>query len=258
MPEIKLSTKEAFPEGLRELATEKDGGFVVDVVPKAKIDEFRTNNVNLKVENDALKNKVTVYEGIVGTDPEKMKTELADLRTMAQQVKDGKLKGSTEVTAELERRTAEMKQGFETQLRDMGLKLTNVSKEKDDLKSDFDRTKIDQLVTSAVLAEDSGVNPAALTDVLTRARGAYRVNTEGKVVAMQGDTVVYGSDGVTPLPPKEWLGKVLAEAPYLAKPSAGGGANGGAKGKSGDMASDPGFQSLPPAERIKRFRAQKQ
>lgn len=255
MPIIKLATKDAFPEGLRELAEEKDGGFVVDVVPKSKLEEFRENNVNLKVENDGLKNKVSVYEGIVGSDPEKTKSELADLRTIHQQVKDGKLKGSTEITAELDRRTAEMKTGYETQLRELGEKLTTALKEKGDLKSDFDRTKIDQLITSAVLAEDSGVNPAALSDVLTRARSVYRVNADGKVVAMNGDTVMYGSDGVTPLPPKEWLGKVLTEASYLAKPSAGGGANGDVSGKAG-LANSPEFQKLPPAERIKRYRKQ--
>jgi hypothetical protein len=255
VPIIKLATKDAFPEGLRELVEEKDGGFVVDVVPKAKLEEFRQNNTTLKVENDGLKNKVTVYEGIVGGDPEKAKAELSELRSIKQQVSDGKLKGSTEITAELERRTAEMKQGYEAQLREQGEKLAAATKEKTDLKNDFDRTKIDQLITSAVLAEDSGVNPAALTDVLTRARSVYKVNAEGKVVAMQGDTIVYGSDGVTPLPPKEWLGKVLTEASYLAKPSAGGGASGDVSGKAG-LVNSPEFLKLPPAERIKRFRKQ--
>lgn len=253
MPEIKFKTKDAFPEGLRELAVEKDGEFVVDVVPKSKLDEFRNNNITLSQENVGLKNKVEALSTIVGDDPEKFKSELSDLRTVSQQVKDGKLKGSTEITAELERRTAEMKNGYETQLRELGGKLQTSEKAFGDLKTEFDRSKIDQLVTSAVLAEDSGINPAALHDVLTRAHGVYRVNKDGKVVAMQGDTVIYGADGVTPLPPKEWLGKVIAEAPYLAKSSAGGGANGGNVSKDGGFNS-PEFQKLPPAERIKRYR----
>jgi hypothetical protein len=255
VPDIKLPKQEDFPEGLREHAKQADdgSGFVVNVVPKSKLDEFRTNNDDLKRKNEELTNKVTSYATVVGDDLEKVKSEVTDLRSIAQQVKDGKLKGSTEITAELERRTAEMKNGYETQLRALGEKLTTVTGERDKVRSDFDLSKVDQLITSAVLAEDSGVNPAALSDVLTRARGVYKVSKDGKVVAMNGDTVVYGSDGVTPLPAKEWLGKVIAEAPYLAKHNAGGGANGGSNTKDAGFGS-PEFQKLPPAERIKRFR----
>lgn len=255
MPDIKLAKQEDFPEGLREHAkkTEDGSGFVVNVVPKSKLDEFRTNNDDLKRKNEELTNQVTSFVSIVGDDIGKAKSEITDLRAVAQQVKDGKLKGSTEITAELERRTAEMKAGYETQLRELGEKLVGVTGERDKIKGDFDSSKVDQMITSAVLAEDSGINPAALSDVLTRARGVYKVSKDGKVVAMNGDTVVYGSDGVTPLPAKEWLGKVIAEAPYLAKHNAGGGANGGSSTKDAAFNS-PEFQKLPPAERIKRFR----
>lgn len=54
--------------------------------------------------------------------------------------------------------------------------------------------------------------------------------------------------------PKEWLGKVKVEAPYLAKQSAGGGANGGdGKGAKHGM-TDAEFEKLSPVERINRAR----
>jgi hypothetical protein len=257
VPDIVLSKQEDFPEGLREHAkqTEDGKGFVVNVVPKASLDEFRNNNITLKTQQEALTAKLQGFTTLLGEeDLEKAKTTLTELRTIAQQVKDGKLKGSAEITAEIERRTADMKTGYETQLRELGKKVETVTAERDGIKTEFDRSKVDQLITGAVLAEDSGVNPAALSDVLTRARNVYRVK-EGKVVAMDGDTVIYGADGVTPLPPKEWLAKVIAEAPYLAKQSAGGGAAGGGASKGAGGFNSPEFKSLKPQERLKQFRA---
>lgn len=258
MPDIVLAKQEDFPEGLREhaKATADGKGFVVNVVTKTALDEFRNNNIELKTQNEALVGKVTGFTTLLGEeDLEKAKTSFTELRSIAQQVKDGKLKGSAEITAEIDRRTADMKTGYETQLRESGKKVELVTAERDAIKTEFDRSVVDQTITSAVLAENSGINPAALADVFIRAHKVYRVTKEGKVVAMDGDTVLYGADGVTPLPAKEWLAKVIAEAPYLAKQSAGGGAAGGAGSKGAGGFNSPEFQKLSPSERLKAYRA---
>lgn len=257
MPEIVLAKQEDFPEGLREHAKAKEdgSGFVVNVVLKSALDEFRNNNNSLKSEKDALTGKVQSFIELIGEeDPEKAKALLTELRNVNQQVKDGKLKGTDAIEAEVLRRLDKVKEGFAGQLKELGEKLAASEKSRSEIQAEFDQSKVDQLITSAVLAEDSGVNPAALSDVLTRARGVYRVK-EGKVVAMDGDAVIYGSDGVTPLPAKEWLAKVIEEAPYLAKQSTGGGAAGGGSSKGANGFNSPEFMKQSPEERLKQFRA---
>jgi hypothetical protein len=250
MPDIKYQTKDAIPEGLREYAKEADGGFVVSVVPKTKLDEFRENNINIARERDELQNKITSYESIVGEDVGQFKENLEVLKKTHQQVQDGKLKGNEAIEAEVNRRLTDVKTNYESQLREAGAKLQTLEHSRSDFETKFKRSLIDREITNAVLHPESGVNPAALPDILTRAYGLYNVTDDGKLVAKQGDAVVYGADGVTPMQPKEWLSKVLEASPYLGKQSTGGGAA-GANGKQtyGGLAQSE-FDKLPAQQRL--------
>lgn len=254
MPVIKMKSRDEWPEGLRELVKEEDGGFVLNVVPKDKLDEFRDNNDDLKKKNAGLETTVAAFASLGLSDPEKAKSELTDLRAIAQKVKDGELKAPDSIEQEIARRVTEVKSGFDNQIKALEAKNAELATDRNGWRTKFDRSVIDQHITNAVLAEDSGVNPAALPDVLTRAHQVYKVNKEGKLVAMNGEAVVYGSDGVTPLPPKEWLGKVLAEAPYLSKDNTGSGATGGLTQQTGKAFESKEFLALSPAERMKQFR----
>jgi len=251
MPDIKFTTKESIPEGLREHAKEADGGFVVSVVPKVKLDEFRDNNLTIARERDALKDKVAVYAELLGDDTGKARELVGTLKATHQQVADGKLKGSEAIEAEVNRRVAETKSHFEGQLAAAGTRLTEANARAADFERRFKLSTVDREITNAVLHPESGVNPAALPDILSRAYAFYTVQDDGRLVAKQGDNVIYGADGVTPMPPKEWLGKVLETAPYLGKQSAGGGASGGGGGKSalGGL-SQTEFDKLPAVERL--------
>lgn len=250
MPDIKYTKKEDIPEGLREFAKEADGGFIVAVVPKSKLDEFRDNNLTIARERDELKNKVIAYAEMVGDDPVKARETVATLKAIDQQVKDGKLKGSEAIEAEVNRRVAETKSNFENQLAQAGARLTEATAKAGDFENKFKRSTVDREITNAVLHPESGINPAALPDVLTRAYGFYTVQEDGRLVAKQGDNVVYGADGVTPMPPKEWLSKVLEQAPYLGKQSAGGGASGASGKTSYGGLSQTDFDKLPAVDRL--------
>lgn len=250
---ITYSARADIPEELAEFVKEADGKFTVDVGPKAKINEFRDNNIALKQERDALKEKLTKYSSL-GDDPTKLTDELRVLREVDQLVKDGKLKGTDAISAEVEKRLKEARDGYEAQIRDLTNKVGAADQKAAQADQRWRGSVLDQRITNAVLAEDSNVNPATLPDVLARARGLYTVTDDGKLVPKQGDTVVYGSDG-EPMQPKEWLTKVLADAPYLGKASAGGGADGGAGGKELGGLSQEAFSKLSPEERITRFRA---
>lgn len=250
---ITYSARGDVPEDLADFVKEDNGKFVVDVGPKAKITEFRDNNIALKQERDALKAKLEVF-GKLGDDPAKLQDELKALREVDQLVKDGKLKGNDAISAEVERRLKETRESHEAQIRDLTNKVGAAEQKAVQADQKWRVSVLDQRITNAVLADDSNVNPATLPDVLARARNIYTVTDDGKLVPKQGDAVVYGANG-DPMQPKEWLTKVLAEAPYLGKTSAGGGADGGTGGKELGGMSQEAFNNLSPEERITRFRA---
>lgn len=252
MPIIKFKTKEEVPEGLT--AVEKDGAYVVDVVEKTKLEEFRTNNISLARERDELKNKVSTYASLIGDDPDTFKGELEELRTTHQQVKDGKLKGTDAVEAEVTRRVASVKEGYDAQIKTLSTERDRERQGREALDARLRRSIIDSAVTQAILASDSGINPATTPDILSRAYKLFTVNEKEELVPKQGDAVIYGSDGATPMSVKEWLQKLQVEAPYFSLQSAGGGASGNADSKLPKGYTQETWDKLSPQERIKLAR----
>jgi len=227
MPDITFDTMEAIPDGLKEAAKEVEGKFVVNVVPKAKLDEFRDNNLKISQERDGLKQKIDVLAPLIGDDFDGFKTEVERLKTVDQQVKDGKLKGSDNIEAEVARRVESMKQGYEQRL--LAAEQARVAAEKNagEFDNKYRRSVIDRVITDAVLDPKSGAEARALTDIVERASKVFKVKDDGSVVPLQGEAIIYGADGVSAMTPLEWLGKLKEEAPYFFKQSNGGGANGG-------------------------------
>jgi hypothetical protein len=254
MPIIKFTSRDQVPEGLA--VVEKDGGFVVDVVDKTKLDQFRDNNVNLAKERDELKNKVDAYAAVIGDDPAAAAGELSELRSVNQQVKDGKLKGSEAVEQEVTRRVAAVKEGYDGQIRSLTTERDRERQGKEALDGRLKRTILEREVTSAILASDSGINPAATPDILARASTLYTVTAEEKLVPKQGEAVVYGQDGVSPMPVKEWLQKLVVEAPHFSLKSSGGGASGNTDSKLPGGYTQESWDKLSPTERIKLARKQ--
>jgi hypothetical protein len=252
MPDIFFSSKDEAPEGLRDALTEDSstGKFKINVVPNAKLVEFRENNINLAKERDELKSVVDTVKPLVGDDVEGFKNELSELRRTKQLVDDGKLKGSDSVQKEVETRVASMEQNYQAQLAEMGKKLQNVTEFGQNMSVKYQNSVRDREITNAVLASDSGANPEALPDILHRARELFQVQEDGTLVAKQGDTTIYGADGATPMQPNEWLGKLLEKAPYLGKSSAGGGAAGERGGEKFGGLSSAEFNKLTPQQRL--------
>lgn len=255
MPSLTYDSKDLIPEGLGESAKEVDGKWTVDVVPKTKVDEFRDNNIKIAKERDALSELVTQVKKVAGDDLGELDNELARLRAVDQQVKDGSLKGSNAVTAEVEQRLKGAKEEYERQIMTKAQEAKAAVDERDAYKTRFQRSVIDRQVTQAVLAADSYVNPEAMPDIMARAYALYEVEGD-RLVAKKDGAVVYGADGATPLQPKEWLSKLVDEAPYLARPSHGGGAAGDSKkGVPAGMSKDE-FAKLSPQDRIRLHRQQ--
>lgn len=256
MPEISYKTLDEIPEGLREGAKNEDGVFKVNVVLNSKLQEFRNTNIAVRQELEDLQTKYNKLAPLVGDDLDKFVSEIPELRKTAQQVADGKLKGSDQIEREIDGRIAGMKENFAKEKKDLQTLITNLQASDAKWKGMYERSVLDQQITNAVIAADSVANPNALPDILARAANLFIVGEDGSVVPKRNGETVYGADGVSPMTPKEWLTKLVADAPYLGKASVGGGATGGKGGPESHYGmSREAFESLHPQERIRLARA---
>lgn len=253
MPDLSYAKKDEIPEELREHAVEKDGAFVVSVAPMKRVTEFRDNNIALKQKLETVEPRLAVLQALVGEDPEKFKGELAEMRDIHQQVKDGKLKGSTAVKDEVDARLASAKSGYEDQLKAAGTKLIATEAKSTEWEAKFKRLALRQELTIAIMSKDSGALPEATPDILACAESDWKVQDDGTLVRMNGDVKVYGASG-DPMSPKEWLAGLLKQKPYFAKESAGGGASGGRDPNGLGGLSKEALNKLKPVEKMRLAR----
>ena len=254
MPDFTFDSLDAIPEEYRSFAsTKEDGKAVINLVPKAKIDEFRENNINLAKERDDLKAKIGGYSKIVGEDITSFEQELANLRGTAQKVKDGELKESTDIEAALADRTAQMRSSYEEQLIAARKEVGLAREQAQALDLRLKQTVVEKIITDAVLNEKSGALPEALPHILQEASKVFVVDDEGQVTPKHGDATIYGADGTSPMTALEWLGKLRDKSGYLFKQSSGGGAVGGKNAKIGDMSASE-FSQLSGANKLKAIR----
>jgi len=206
-------------ETLRGYYTASEGGFVLDTDDgeyKNKINEFRTNNIELKQK----------LEGFAGIDADRYKqlqTEADELRTkLAEAQKNGGNEDVEKLRTEYEDR---LKQALDAK--------ENAEKQTGTYKGKLNDLLINDTIAKAV-SNVGKVQKGALTDILHRARSIWEVNENGVPVAMKDGAAIYGSDGKLPLTAEEYAQSLYEEAPYLFEGNSGGGAGGsGGSGGSG-------------------------
>lgn len=213
------------PAGDERLYVEQDGGWVLDVESdphkakleelRAKLEEFRKNNVALKQKHEEFERR---FEGIDPEEVRKLATEKAQLEEQ-QRLKEGKFQ---EV---LETRLKGAKGEWDKQLAAM-------TTERDALTARLTAIQIDQGVLTA--ATKRGLRPTAIPDITARARTVFKlVNGAPRAFEADGQTVRYGRDGVTAMTLDEWVDTQVADAPHLFESNAGGGAAGTGGGAAG-------------------------
>jgi hypothetical protein len=208
---FKFSAKQEIPNDLVHLYTERDGAWLLDVegaVEKARLDEFRTNNLALLKERDELR------ERFKDIDPEEFRQLTAK---------------AAEVDTLIESRTRAIADGAARQI-------ATLTRERQALHEQLSTIQIDQGVLTA--ATQRGLHSSAIADITARARANCRlVNGAPAVVAPGSENVRLGSDGVTPMTLEEWVATQVVEAPHLFGPSVGGSAvdnsSGGGAGSQG-------------------------
>lgn len=234
MPIINFDSLEAVPDGLKEFAkTDDDTGKVqVNVVPNAKLDEFREKNINLSRQLEAVQPTLARVKEIAGDDLDTFVNDLSGLRDIAQRVKDGELKTDDQIEAAVQDRIKVIRDGYEDNSKSLKRELDEANKKATTLGERLNRTRIDKEVTAAVIVPESGVRPEALPDVLERAYRLFKIEDD-KIVPKRGEATIFGANGADPMTPTEWLVKLRDEAPHYFKGNNGGGAAGGKDEKIG-------------------------
>lgn len=221
-----IAKLEDVPENVRNLYIPQGDKYVLDVegvVPKEKLDEFRTNNI-------ALQQQIDKYKDV---DPVKYR----ELMTIQQKITEKELLDKGEVEKLVELRVTTMRDDLTGQLN-----MSNAALQK--AQAQLGVLLIDNVIKSAAIKQ--GVIPEAVDDVVLRAKGVYSIDEKGVPIPKGSDgKVVYGKDGTAPMAVEEWLGSLKTSAKHLFQGARGSGAGGGDNGAGrGDMS------KLTPAQKI--------
>jgi hypothetical protein len=215
---FRYKTKDEVPAESQSLYVERDGAWVLDVdgaVDKAKLEEFRANNITLSNQLTEHKKR---FEGIDPDEVRKLEEEKRKLEE-AQQIKGG------EVDKVVEGRLKNAKAEWDKQF-------SAVTVERDSLNARLTAIQIDQGVITA--ATKKGLRPTAIPDITARARSVFKlVDGAPRAYEADGKTVRVGKDAITPMTLDEWVDQQVADAPHLFETSAGGGAAGNGSGGAG-------------------------
>jgi hypothetical protein len=215
---FRFNSKDEIPAALAGHYVERDGAWMLDVdgaVDKAKLEEFRANNVGLMKQLEDQKKR---FEGIDPDEVRKLADEKRKLEE-AQQLKGG------EIEKVVEGRLKNAKTEWDKQF-------GAVTAERDSLNSRLTAIQIDQGVIT--VATKKGLRPTAIPDITSRARTVFRlVDGAPRAYEPDGQTVRVGKDGLTPMTLDEWVDQQVADAPHLFESNAGGGAAGNGSGGVG-------------------------
>lgn len=215
---FRYAKKDEVPGDVAAFYAERDGAWLLDVdgaAEKAKLDEFRSNNLALIRERDELKQR---FEGI---DPDEVKR----LAGEKQRLEDEQKLKAGEFDKVLDTRIKAARAELEKQL---GTLVT----ERDALNGRLSAIQIDQGVMNA--ATKRGLRSTALPDITARARSVFRL-VQGVPVSYEADgaTVRVGKDGSTPMTLEEWIDTQVSEAPHLFEGNVGGGGGAASNGSGG-------------------------
>lgn len=216
-----LDTLDGVPEALKPSYLQQDGDTkwylqVEGMVAKARLDEFRTNNIELT-------NKLKSFEGVNPVEYVQMKETLA--------------KGLKPDQAAIDKAVAErvgtMKEEYEG-------KIVGLSKDNTTMKSQLEVLVVDNAVRAA--AVKAGVLPAAVDDVVLRAKTTFKFENGTAVPYDVKGQPLYGKDGANHMTPDEWATSLKRTASHLFPGSTGAGA-GGSNGPGGSGGGDPSKMS---------------
>lgn len=179
-----------------------------------EVSGLKSKNQELIGQNKTLKESLSRFDGI---DPEAVS---AMLKRFADDEEAGLIKAG-KVDEVLNKRTERMKSEHEKQLK-------TERAEAERLKAANARLA-DRALSETIMkaASKAGALPEAMEDIVFRAKASgFRIDADGEVVSMNGDEVVLGKDGKSPLTAFEWAESLRETAPHLWPRAQGTGALG--------------------------------
>lgn len=246
MPIINFSAIDEVPADLREFAKTNDetGKVEVNVVANAKLVEFREKNIALSKQIEAVTPVLDRVKKLAGEDLDAFENDITGLRDIQRRVADGELKTDDQIENAVQDRLKTMREGYENNNKALSRELADAKQQAVSLGERLNRTRIDKDVTAAVIVPESGVRPEALPDVLERAYRVFKVDGDN-IIPKDGESVIYGADGASPMTVNEWLVKLRDQAPHYFKGNGGGGAAGGKDEKLGGFTAAQIAQMTP-------------
>ena len=252
------------PEGLRDHAVEADGQYTVSVEYAGRVKEFRDNNVEISKERDNLKSTLTKYEQVTGVSLEALgegKLEdfanvLSGLKQTQQRVDDGKLVEETSLEEATASRVSEVHDSYRSQLAESAKEREAHKARADAAEKRANAMVLENAVRLAASDGDVAMLDKAVAMVLPQAHDVFRVDDKGVITPKAADgTIIYGSDGISPMSIKEWLIKQREENDFLFKGARGGGASGATSTENGKMSFvQMQKENIDPAKRMQMAR----
>jgi hypothetical protein len=258
MPPLPASAEslDKIPEAFRSEYEQRDGKFHLKLegephgyVSKSKLDEFRTNNIELDRKAKELEEKFAKYKGI---DPDQARAD----REEAKKLKDQKLIDAGQLDELVNQRVADRETAAALKEAELQKDRDKERDEKEQLQRELSQRIRSDAIRDLALSKRFAVKPAKIGLITMLAEHGdhegvrWAPNEKREMVATKnGQPAFSHKKAGEPLGLEEWLEGVLKENPEFLLTSSGGGATGSTAG--GGNAVD---LSLPPTERVKAFR----
>ena len=217
----------------QDLYEENDKGEFVLVVEdsdfKAKINEFRTNNTDLKKQIEDAQKQMESFKDV---DPAKYKAMQEELLTY----KDKTLLDEGKVDELLEKRTERMRSEYTDKFSKLETIAAESQRNAEKYQLQLSKIAVNDAVMKGIASSKALVRAGAAEDLLSRASRVWSVDEDGNIRAKDPSSgnIIYGMDGKAPLTTEEWVIGLHKDAPFLFEASKGGGAGG-----SGNDGGDP-------------------
>lgn len=239
-----IASLDEVPEAARALyAKTSDGRYKLEVegmVDKAKLDEFRENNVALNKKLEDLSKQMESFKGV---DPSKFK----EYEEQARKIRENELIDKKQYDQYKAEVTAAIKKDFDTKESFYKETIKKIESERDKAINDGNDFLINAELRKATDNPEAGYQPKLADGLIHRVRREFTVK-DGKVVHVNGEgSVVIGKDG-GPMSIDEYLQNLSKELPWMLKPSSGSGAQGnnGKGAANGKTMKRADFNALDP------------
>lgn len=218
---IALESLDGVPEALHGLFSqdEESGSYRIQgVAPKAKLDEFRENNVKYLKERERLEKQLAKYKGI--DDPEGARKAQRELDKLKREL-EAREAGTTDEELEelLKKRYGQAMQDRDSQLEAKTKAIEELETKLEAMKGELSSRVIDTEVMLA--AKSDGFVSHAVDDAIRAARELFHLE-DGKAVPRRDGEIVYDKEGKGPLSVSEWLASTKSTRPHWWKAGANG------------------------------------